>query len=101
MNPPNDDRALHRKHYYLTEKVPDVNTGYKYPGCTQAELRELDHAHENAHRSRGKIQANVRSLDDGQTQSLAEAASITRFAKMPSIGSGLRGTIRVGHPRSR
>ena len=48
-----DDRKLNTLHYYLTEKVPDIHTGYKYPGCTQAELRELDHAHENANRFRG------------------------------------------------
>ena len=42
-----------RKHYSLTKKIQDVKTGYRYPGCNQAELRELDHAHENAHRFRG------------------------------------------------
>ncbi|MCJ1389360.1 hypothetical protein MMC18_002216 [Xylographa bjoerkii] len=46
-HPPRDtDPRLNRQHYDATRKPPSINEGTPYPGCTQEELRSLDHAHE-------------------------------------------------------
>ena len=45
--PPRDtDPRLNRQHYEATKIPPSIHEGTPYPGCTQEELRSLDHAHE-------------------------------------------------------
>ncbi|MCJ1473228.1 hypothetical protein MMC13_001879 [Lambiella insularis] len=38
-----DDPRLNRQHYEATKITPSVDIGMPYPGCTQNDLRELDH----------------------------------------------------------
>ena len=40
------DSGLNRQHYEATSIPPSIHEGTPYPGCTQEELRSLDHAHE-------------------------------------------------------
>ncbi|MCJ1379408.1 hypothetical protein MMC17_002509 [Xylographa soralifera] len=44
--PPDTDPRLNRQHYEATKIPPSIHEGAPYPGCTQEELRSLDHAHE-------------------------------------------------------
>lgn len=38
-----DDQVLNRQHYLATKITPSVDIGLPYPGCTQEDLKELDH----------------------------------------------------------
>ncbi|MCJ1398308.1 hypothetical protein MMC11_001506 [Xylographa trunciseda] len=52
LPPPDTDARLNRQHYEATRIPPSIHEGTPYPGCTQEELRSLDHAHErNWHKS--------------------------------------------------
>ena len=49
-----DDPVLNRQHYKASAITPSVDIGTYYPGCTQHELIELDHADEWANRFVGR-----------------------------------------------
>ena len=49
-----DDPVLNRQHYEASAITPSVDIGTYYPGCTQHELIELDHADEWADRFVGR-----------------------------------------------
>ena len=52
-----DDPDLNRQHYEASAITPSVDIGTYYPGCTQHELIELDHADEWADRFVGRWKA--------------------------------------------